>query len=40
MMKQANTRQISEFVEYITNVDYADTALLPVGDGVAISILK
>lgn len=37
---KTNIRRMREFVEYITNVDYADTALLPVGDGVAISILK
>ena len=37
---RTNIRRMREFVEYITNVDYADTALLPVGDGVAISILK
>lgn len=37
---RTNIRKMREFVEYITNVDYADTALLPVGDGVAISILK
>ena len=37
---KTNIRRMREFVEYITNVDYADTALLPVGDGVTISILK
>lgn len=37
---KTNIRKMREFVEYITNIDYADTALLPVGDGVAISILK
>ena len=28
------------YLEYITNTDEADTALLPIGDGVAFSILK
>ncbi len=37
---KTNIRKMREFVEYITGIDYADTALLPVGDGVAISILK
>ena len=37
---KTNIRRMREFVKYITNVDYADTALLPVGDGVTISILK
>ena len=37
---KTNIRKMREFVEYINDVDYADTALLPVGDGVAISILK
>ncbi len=37
---KTNIRKMREFVEYITDIDYADTALLPVGDGVTISILK
>lgn len=37
---KTNIRKMREFIEYITNIDYADTAILPVGDGVAISILK
>ncbi len=28
------------YLEYITNTDEADTALLPIGDGVAFSVLK
>lgn len=37
---KTNIRRMREFVEYISNTNDADTALLPVGDGVAISILK
>ena len=28
-----------EFIEYINGLDYADTAVLPVGDGVSISLI-
>ena len=32
--------RMREFVQSITNVDYADTAILTVGDGVSVSVLK
>ena len=28
-----------EFISYINELEYADTVLLPVGDGVSISII-
>ena len=37
---RTSIRRMREFVEYITGVDYADTSILPVGDGIAISKLK
>ncbi len=37
---KTSIRRMREFLTYITNVDYADTSVLPVGDGVSISILK
>lgn len=32
--------KMREFLEYITNTDEADTSLLPIGDGIAFSVLK
>ena len=31
--------RMREFIEYINGLDYADTAVLPVGDGVSISLI-
>ena len=33
-------KHMRNYLEYITNTDEADTALLPFGDGVAFSVLK
>lgn len=33
-------KHMRAYLEYITNTDEADTSLLPIGDGVAFSILK
>ena len=33
-------KHMRNYLEYITNTDEADTALLPIGDGVAFSVLK
>ena len=29
-----------EFVKYITELDYADTCILPVGDGISLSVIN
>jgi len=36
---RTNIRSMRDFVEYITDLDNVDTAILPVGDGVSISIV-
>ena len=36
---KTSIRKMREFVQYINNLDYADTTVLPVGDGVSVSIL-
>ncbi len=33
-------RRMREYMEYITNLAYADTAVLSVGDGLAVSVLR
>ncbi|MEL7655866.1 MAG: O-methyltransferase [Bacillota bacterium] len=33
-------RRMREYIQYITNLDYADTAVLSVGDGIAVSVLR
>ena len=37
---KTSIRNMREFLAYITNTDMADTSILPVGDGVSLSILK
>lgn len=37
---KTHIRKMREFLDYITSADYVDTSLLPVGDGVSLSILK
>ncbi|MGX8773746.1 MAG: O-methyltransferase [Bacillota bacterium] len=32
--------RMRDFIEYINGLDYADTAVLPVGDGVSISLIE
>ena len=32
--------RMREFIKYINGLDYADTAVLPVGDGVSISLIE
>jgi hypothetical protein len=29
-----------EYIEYITNLDFAHTSILPVGDGIGITTIK
>ena len=40
--KRENTmvRRMREFIPYITNLEYADTAILSVGDGVCCQCIK
>ena len=37
---KTSIRKMREFIKYITGLDYADTCILPVGDGVSISVIK
>lgn len=37
---KTSVKRMREFIEYITKLDYADTAVLSVGDGVAVSVLR
>lgn len=37
---KTSVKRMREFIEYITKSDYADTAVLSVGDGVAVSVLR
>ena len=32
-------KRMREYIQYITNLDYAETAVLSVGDGIALSVL-
>lgn len=36
---KTSIRRMREFINYISNLDYADTCVLPVGDGVSISVI-
>jgi Predicted O-methyltransferase len=38
--QKTSVRRMREFIEYIMKLDYADTAVLPIGDGIAVSVLK
>ena len=37
---KTSIRRMREFIAYINELDYADTVILPVGDGVSISIIS
>lgn len=37
---KTSIRKMREFIKYITQLDYADTCVLPVGDGVSISVIS
>jgi predicted O-methyltransferase YrrM len=37
--QKTSVRRMREFIKYILNLDYAKTAVLPLGDGVAVSVL-
>ncbi len=36
---RTSIRRMREFVSYITHLDYADTCVLPVGDGISVSVI-
>jgi predicted O-methyltransferase YrrM len=38
--QKTSVKRMREFIKYITALDYADTAVLSIGDGVAVSVLK
>lgn len=38
--QKTSVRHMREYLGYITNLDYADTAVIAVGDGIAVSVLK
>lgn len=38
--QKTSVRRMREFLNYIRKLDYADTAVLTVGDGIAVSVLK
>lgn len=37
---RTSTRRMREFIAYISNLDYADTAIVPVGDGLSVSMIE
>lgn len=36
---KTSIRRMREFISYITHLEYADTCVIPVGDGVSISVI-
>ncbi|HIU25683.1 MAG TPA: O-methyltransferase [Candidatus Copromorpha excrementigallinarum] len=36
---KTSIRKMRDFVNYITRLDYADTCVLPVGDGISVSVI-
>ena len=36
---KTSIRRMREFIQYINGLDYADTVVLPVGDGISISLI-
>ena len=36
---KTSIRKMREFIRYITRLEYADTCVLPVGDGVSVSVI-
>lgn len=37
---KTSIRKMREFISYINNIDYVDTCVLPVGDGISISVIN
>jgi predicted O-methyltransferase YrrM len=38
--QKTSVRRMRDYLKYITDIEYADSAILPVGDGVAVSVLR
>ncbi len=38
--QKTNVRRMRQFIDYIIKQDYADTSILTVGDGIAVSVLN
>lgn len=38
--QKTSVRRMREYIKYITKSGYADTAVLPLGDGIAVSVLR
>ena len=38
--EKTSAMRMREFIQYITSLDYADTTVLPVGDGLSISMIS
>jgi predicted O-methyltransferase YrrM len=36
---KTSIRKMREFIEYINNLEYAETCVLPIGDGVSLSVI-
>lgn len=37
---KTSIRKMREFLDYINNSDYAETSILPIGDGVSVSVIN
>ena len=37
---KTNIKKMQEYIEYITSLPYANTSIVPIGDGIAITVLK
>lgn len=37
---KTSIRKMREFISYINNLDYADTCIIPVGDGISLSVIE
>ncbi|MCI5885152.1 MAG: O-methyltransferase [Clostridiales bacterium] len=37
---KTNIRRMREFIDYLLSLDYADTSLIPAGDGLTVTVLK
>lgn len=37
---KTNIRKMREFIDYLLSLDYADTSIIPAGDGLAVTVIK
>ena len=37
---KTSIRRMREFLDYINNLEYAETSILPIGDGVSVSVIN